>query len=189
MSIDLVLKGVDYVIKLLERREKRAKDRQEKIFAPLFADLCSIDQNYNQLFLSIQQQFPLDIEPPTASTQAQVKAACEKVREMRMAFSSTRQRIGAVALELQSMDGLSQAEREFLQSVVSYLPSGELRLHAEAPADASGKTRATMMLDLLYENLEAKNTRQVVDRTVAINTKLWKEVCRAYSALSYAAAG
>ncbi|MBA5607386.1 hypothetical protein H3H36_18680 [Duganella sp. FT3S] len=189
MTIDLVLKGIDYIIKLLERREKRAKDRQEKIFAPLFADLCSIDQNYNQLFLSIQQLFPFDIEPPTANTQAQVRAACEKIREMRVAFASTRQRISAVASELQLMDELSQAERDFLQAVVDYLPCGELRLHAEAHANASDMTRATLLLDLLYENLEEQNTRQVVDRTVAINNKLWREVCRAYSTLSYAAAG
>ena len=189
MTIDLVLKGVDYVLKLLERRERRSKERQDKIFAPLFADLCTIDQNYNEIFLSIQQLLPLDIELPTTQTQQQVNAACEKIREMRVAFVSTRQRIGTISLELQTMDGLSQPERDFLRAVVNYLPGGELRLHATAPAEASDKTRATLMLNLLYDNLEAQNTRQIVDRTVAINTRLWKEVCRAYSALSYSAIG
>ena len=94
--------------------------------------------------------------------------------------------LSAFAAALHSAAGLSQVEVAFVNALILYMPSGEL--HVPVAADTPDKTKATVLLDDLYRNLDSPNfnARARLDETIATNHVQWKGVCLAYSTLSLA---
>lgn len=151
--MDLLLKAVDYALQLLEKREKRFRDRFEKIYAPLFRDLETINQDYIDMFAKAQDLFPLPIESNMPDYQSQIARACEMLRTMRLKFSSIREKTASFAMGLERSTELGDFEIAFISAVLRYMPSGELYV---PPAGAvTDKTKVTVLIEDLYKSLEA----------------------------------
>lgn len=183
MAIDLILKSIDYCVKLLERREKGVRDRFDRVYKPLFEALGQINTDYGAMFFAIQRQFPTSIERLEPSYPSEVAEACEKLRELRQSFQSIRDQSAAMAKGIESQTELSGLERQFLNAVLRYLPNGELMESDASNETNRDRTRSTLLLDELYASMTDKDVdvRVLLDSTMSNLRLSWKEVCTAYA--------
>ena len=193
MPLDLLLKAIDYVIKLAERREKRARDRLTLVFEPMFTALQKINDDYVRMFESLRTALPTALERHNDRYRMQVLSTCRELRELRAKLASSREEVAAMSARLAQRDDLAEPEREFLWAVVAYLPLGLAA--GEAPA-AVGlqrvRTRATELEAALYTSsmeLESPDVAAYLTRALQENSRFWQEVCAQFAQLKVLAAG
>lgn len=186
MTLDLLLKAIDYVIRLAERREKRSRDRLTFVFEPMFTALQKINDDYVQMFESLRAALPTALERHDERYHMNVLSACRQLRELRAKLASSREEVAAMSDRLAKRKDLAEPERQFLQAVVAYLPLGMGAGEARDVGTQGASTRATALETALYAGsmeLESPDVAAHITRALRENSRLWQEVCAQFAQL------
>ncbi|KUF19370.1 hypothetical protein AT728_30670 [Streptomyces silvensis] len=115
---------------------------------------------------------------------ARVKEVAELLRQLRLVYEPVRVRVHATAQALSTTAGPGP-EPAFVETVLAYFPTGELRAD-EGDEQHPWRTSGTEMLDHLYRALDGELDQELaslVTETLALHRKRWLAVCRSYAAL------
>lgn len=189
MSIELVLRGIDYAIKLLERKEANYVNRFTIIYEPLYNDLKQINLDYTNMFESILLILPTGIGQNRYGERHSLAEACDQLRKIRTAFAGTRNQVAIIAKTYSNRHNLSREEANFLLQVLRYIPTGELKPRDSLGAltkEGSQDTRSTNLLKQLYSTvlmLRDEDAWRLISETISNHNSDWSNVCQAYAAL------
>ncbi|GGO54501.1 hypothetical protein GCM10012286_64450 [Streptomyces lasiicapitis] len=148
----------------------------------LLADLEAVHRDYLVMFESILEKTPAAWERETPDFAERVRAVAELLRRLRLAYEPVRVRVHSTAEALHGT-AVRQPERVFVDAVLAYFPTGELRVDEE---HHPWRTSGTAVLDHLYRALDGElgqELRALIAATLALHRQRWLEVCRAHAAL------
>ncbi|MER7344998.1 hypothetical protein ABT390_06270 [Streptomyces aurantiacus] len=155
---------------------------RREVLEQLLADLEVVHQDYLVMFESLLERTPAAWEYQTPDFAARVRAVAELLRRLRVVYEPVRVRVHATAEALRGT-AVPGPERAFVDTVLAYFPTGELRVDEE---HHPWRTSGTAVLDHLYRALDGELGQELgalVAATLALHRQRWLEVCRSYAAL------
>ena len=148
----------------------------------LFADLEAVHSDYLVMFEAILNGVPDAWEEGTPHFSEKVRATASALRQLRLTYEPVRVRVRAVA---ETFNGarLPTAERAFIEAVLAYFPTGELR---GEDLTQQVRTSGTVVLDHLYRSLDGElglDLASLVRETLRFHRQRWPAVCLTHAAL------
>jgi hypothetical protein len=154
--------------------------QRRPVLERLAADLETVHKDYLTIFETLLEEMPDAWEFGSPGYSAHIRAAAALLRRLRREYEPVRIRVRATAETL--ADGsLPAAERYFVEAVLSYFPSGELR--ADGQGQAAG-TSAGQFLERLSHSPGEPGSQQLgemIRHTLRQHRDSWVHVCYAYA--------
>ncbi|MDH6114586.1 hypothetical protein P3T36_000985 [Kitasatospora sp. MAP12-15] len=148
----------------------------------LCTDLELIHQDYLLMFESILEQAPDAWESGTPGFAERVRETATRLRRLRLTYEAVRVRVRVTAQSFRQVV-LPQCEGDFVEAVVAYFPTGELRSD-----ELTGElvTSGTAVLDHLYRSLDGELGQELgtlLRDTLRFHRQRWAELCAAHAAM------
>jgi hypothetical protein len=163
------------IVSTADASRRRALDK-------LFADLEAVHSDYLVMFEAILDRVPDAWEEAMPHFSEKVRATASELRRLRLTYEPVRVRVQAVA-ETFADTRLPAAERAFVEAVLAYFPTGELR---GEDLTQQVRTSGTVVLDHLYQSLDGElglDLGSLVRDTLRFHRQRWSAVCLAHAAL------
>jgi len=148
----------------------------------LFTDLELIHQDYLVMFESILEQAPDAWESGTPGFAERVRETATQLRRLRLTYEAVRVRVRVTARSFRQVM-LPELEAAFVEAVLGYFPTGELR---SDELTGESVTSGTAVLDHLYRSLDGELGQELgmlVRDTLRFHRQRWAELCAAYMAM------
>ncbi len=176
--IDALVRIVDRLVNLAERRHASRRVVFDEIVKPVFTDLETVVEDYLRLFHTTRRRVQ-------AAPRADLPAALEETQKLRQALSSKRVRLQA-ASEVALADVKDKRLRRFFERVLKVLLS----------ANPSGSPRRAMSKStelvhfweyLEQDGMDKGRLVRFIDRSIADLRESWELVGQSYAELHFRA--
>lgn len=169
--IEALLSIIDRLIELKRGRTIGRTQMFDRLLEPTFNDLLIVHGDYIKMFE--QLRVLADTRPSASTLEKRVNNAKAQLREKRIEFEPVRQKIRTISGQL-AKKKLQSEERQFVDAVVRYLPSGEPSLP---------RSSARTLLLYLDQDLTPAEIDMMLLKTIERHRNAWSDVCIAFASL------
>ncbi|PYQ26640.1 MAG: hypothetical protein DMF56_23815 [Acidobacteria bacterium] len=169
MLLEALLQVIERLIALAKGRIEGRRAVFDRVIEPTFNDLLSVHGDYIAMFEQAQV-FAGSWPNTELEIQARVEAAKTQIRQRRREFEPVRRKLETLAQELKTHN-LPVDERNFLEAVLRYLPSGETSLP---------QSSATAVLEYL-DTAAPEQIDLLLAQTIQQHLNRWSQVCTTFA--------
>jgi len=173
--LDALLKIIERLIAIRQGRVVARKELFDKILEPTFNELLLIHGDYLKMFEDLRV-FGAPRTGGEIELIDRAKNARDVLRKRRLEFGPVRQKTRGVSDGLAAQE-LGDEEKDFVEAVVRYFPSGEPSLP---------QSSASAVLAYLDRDLKPEDIDLLISKTIQRHVAAWSDVCTSFGRLKVA---